>query len=73
VPTTTTYTASGLTCEHCVNAVTSELAALDGVQRVTVDLVAGGESQVTVTSDRELPVDAVAGALDAAGDYVLQG
>ena len=29
--TTTTYTVTGMSCEHCVNAVTSELRSLDGV------------------------------------------
>jgi copper chaperone CopZ len=27
--TTTTYLVTGMSCEHCVNAVTSELGALD--------------------------------------------
>jgi copper chaperone len=70
---TTTYTVSGLTCAHCVQAVTGELTALDGVQQVTVDLVAGGDSRVAVTSDRELAAGAVAGALDEAGPYTLVG
>jgi copper chaperone CopZ len=70
---TTTYTVSGLTCAHCVQAVTGELTALDGVRQVTVELVAGGDSRVAVTSDRELAADAVAGALDEAGPYTLVG
>jgi len=27
---TTTYKVTGMTCEHCVNAVTSELTGLNG-------------------------------------------
>jgi copper chaperone CopZ len=68
---TTTYSVTGMTCEHCVSAVTEELSALDGVTAVAVDLVAGGTSSVHVTSDGELDRDAVASAVDEAG-YALQ-
>ncbi|MHB1877434.1 MAG: heavy-metal-associated domain-containing protein [Streptosporangiaceae bacterium] len=67
--TTTTYAVTGMTCEHCVHAVTEELSALGGVREVQVNLVAGGSSAVTVTSDAELTDEQVAGALDEAGDY----
>jgi copper chaperone CopZ len=65
--TTTTLHVTGLTCGHCVKAVTEELSALDGVQSVQVDLVAGGTSSVTVTSAAPLPDDAVRAAVDEAG------
>jgi copper chaperone len=68
---TTTYPVTGMTCEHCVHAVTAELAAVDGVTTVAVDLVPGGESLVTVNSEVPLPGQAVAAALDEAGDYRL--
>ena len=68
---TTTYQVTGMTCAHCVHAVTGELTGLPGVTEVSVDLVAGGESKVTVTSDAPLATEAVAGALDEAGDYRL--
>ncbi|WP_457254899.1 heavy-metal-associated domain-containing protein [Pedococcus sp. P5_B7] len=61
----------GLTCGHCASAVTEELSALDGVSGVTVDLVAGGTSAVTVETSRELTPAEVAEALDEAGDYSL--
>lgn len=67
--TTTTYPVTGMSCEHCVNAVTSELGGLGGVSAVTVDLVPGGNSSVTVASDVPLPEDAVSAALDEAGGY----
>ena len=70
---TTTYAVTGMTCEHCVHAVTEELNLLDGVSAVTVALVPGGQSKVTVTSDAPLAGQAVAGALDEAGDYHLAG
>ena len=50
-----------------------ELGALSGVSGVTVDLIPGGASAVTVTSDRPLARQAVADALDEAGDYQLAG
>jgi copper chaperone len=61
----------GLTCGHCASAVTQELSALDGVSDVTVDLVAGGTSAVTVEASRELTPAEVTAALDEAGDYSL--
>jgi copper chaperone CopZ len=71
--TTTTYSVTGLTCEHCVRAVTSELSGLGDVSAVAVDLVPDGQSLVTVTSGAPLPADAVAAALDEAGGYLLAG
>lgn len=64
--TTRTYTVDGMTCTHCVNAVTLEVRKVSGVSEVTVDLPAG---TVTVTGD---PLDdaAVAAAVDEAG-YTL--
>jgi copper chaperone len=71
--TTTTYAVTGMSCEHCVNAVTSELSGIGGVAAVTVDLVPGGSSRVTVSSDGPLPADAVSAALDEAGGYQITG
>ena len=61
---TTTYTVTGMTCGHCVQAVTGELGALPGVDAVQVDL---GTGAVTVTSAEPLPADAVRAAVDEAG------
>jgi copper chaperone CopZ len=71
--TTTTYQVTGMTCEHCVSAVTEELKNIGGVSDVTVGLVPGGKSAVTVTSEAPLPDGDVAAALDEAGDYQLVG
>lgn len=65
--TTTTFTVSGMTCGHCVSAVTEELSALEGVESVHVDLVEGGDSPVTVTSSSAVDREAIAGAVDEAG------
>jgi copper chaperone len=69
---TTTYTVIGMTCGHCVAAVTEEIQKLDGVTAVDVDLVEDGDSRVSVTSDAPLPVDQVREAVDEAG-YELIG
>ena len=65
-----TYGVAGMTCEHCVRAVTDELSALRGVRDVAVDLVAGGTSTVRVVSDAPLPEPAVRDAVAEAG-YTL--
>lgn len=44
---TTTYTVVGMTCAHCVQAVTTEVSALPGVDSVHVDLESGS---LTITS-----------------------
>ena len=64
-----TYTVSGMSCGHCVAAVTAELQKLDGVTAVDV-LLDGGA--VTVRSALPLDDEAVRAAVDAAG-YELAG
>lgn len=66
-----TYRVTGMTCEHCVGAVRSEFAALDGVTDVAVELSAGGTSTITVTSVEALSAAQVGEALDEAGEYRL--
>ena len=61
---TATYTVTGMTCQHCVHAVTEEVAKLPGVESVSVDLPTGA---VTVVSDEPLDGDAVRAAVDEAG------
>ena len=67
--TTATYVVAGMTCGHCVNAVTGELTKLGGVSDVTVHLDTG---KVTLTSDHPLDPDAVRAAIAEAG-YELTG
>ena len=62
--TTSTYTVVGMTCGHCVAAVTEEVGKIDGVTNVDVDLASG---RVTVEADRPVDDDAVAAAVDEAG------
>ena len=61
---TSTYTVNGMTCGHCISAVTDELSRLPGVHDVQVELTTGA---VTVTSDGPLPLDEIRVAVDEAG------
>lgn len=63
----TTFTVTGMTCGNCVKHVTEELQEIDGVTGVSVDLVAGGDSPVTLTSEDPVSQDAIAAAVDEAG------
>ncbi|MFM1965247.1 MAG: hypothetical protein RL134_972 [Actinomycetota bacterium] len=65
--TTTTYRVTGMTCDHCVRAVTTELVLVPGVRSVDIDLADGA---VTVTSDGPLDLEEVREAVDEAG-YAL--
>jgi copper chaperone CopZ len=67
---TSTIGVTGMTCEHCVRAVTEELEALPGVSSVRVNLKAGGVTPVTIISADELDPASVADAIDEAG-YTL--
>ena len=67
----TTYIVRGMTCGHCVAAVTEELKSIQGVTDVTVDLVEGGDSTVSVTSTDPLDVERVKVAVDEAGYEVI--
>ena len=69
----TTFQVTGMTCDHCAHAVTGELARLDGVSAIRVEIVPAGESLVTVTADRPLNRQAVVAALTEAGGYHLAG
>ena len=57
---------AGMTCQHCVRAVTGAIQALDPQARVAVDLPAG-----TVAVETTLPMPQVAAAVAAEGYQVL--
>jgi copper chaperone CopZ len=65
---TSTYTVSGMTCEHCVQSVSSEVRQVPGVSGVSVDLPGG---RVTVTSERPVDDAAIRAAVDEAGYQVV--
>lgn len=62
--TTSTYLVTGMTCSHCVTAVTEEVSALDGVTDVRVELDSG---TVTVVSENDVPFTEIERAVDEAG------
>ncbi|MFZ1854131.1 MAG: cation transporter [Candidatus Nanopelagicales bacterium] len=64
---TQTLRVAGMTCEHCVRAVTSEVASIDGVASVDVDLNPDGPSTVTVTTTEPVGTELIAAAIDEAG------
>ena len=68
--TTTQYQVDGMTCGSCVRHVSEEITALPGVEDVSVELVAGGTSTVTITSAAPLDRQAVAAVVTEAG-YAL--
>ncbi|MBL0704039.1 heavy-metal-associated domain-containing protein [Sinomonas sp. JC656] len=67
---TTTVHVDGMTCGHCVASVTEEIQSLDGVEGVSIDLNAGGVSEVTIDSDRKLKHESISEAVAEAG-YVM--
>jgi copper chaperone len=65
----TSYAVEGMSCDHCVSAVSTEVGRIDGVTGVDVDLSTG---VVTVTSTTPLDDETVRAAIDEAG-YELTG
>jgi copper chaperone len=66
--TTRTYTVTGMTCSHCVRAVTEEVGEVAGVSEVSVDLDTG---QVTVSVAGDVDDAAVREAVEEAGYEVV--
>ena len=60
----TVYSVKGMTCGHCVSAVSTEIGKLDGVADVQVDLATGA---VTVQSAAPLAPAQIAAAVEEAG------
>ncbi|MPZ66147.1 MAG: cation-transporting ATPase [Pseudonocardiaceae bacterium] len=58
------YTVTGMSCQHCVNAVTAEVSGIDGVTGVDIDLDSG---RMRVHSERQLDDDKIRAAVDEAG------
>jgi copper chaperone CopZ len=61
-----TYAVEGMSCGHCVTAITGEVTKVAGVSDVAVDLAAG-----TVTVSGEADDAAVRAAIDEAGYTVV--
>jgi copper chaperone CopZ len=63
------YQVTGMTCGGCASRVSTQLAEIDGVSEVSVDVATGA---VTVTSAAPLGTDTVKVAVAQAG-YQLRG
>jgi copper chaperone len=61
----------GMTCGHCVAAVTEELLALAQVTDVSIELNVGGASTVHIESTAPVSHDELRGAIDEAGYELL--
>lgn len=61
---TSTYTVTGMTCGHCVQAVQTEIGKIDGVTTVDVDLASG---RVVVEAGGDIAASDIAAAVDEAG------
>ena len=59
---------TGMTCGHCTASVKEEIAELDGVRDVTVDLSTG---LVSVVATREMPLAELRTAVDEAGYSIV--
>ena len=58
------YTVSGMSCGHCAQSVTEEIASLPGVAEVDVDVAAG---RVLVRAETALAEEDVRAAVAEAG------
>ncbi|HTD07393.1 MAG TPA: copper ion binding protein [Solirubrobacteraceae bacterium] len=58
-----TYNVEGMSCEHCVAAVTAEVGELAGVSAVEVDLAGG----TVLVRGSNIDSDAVKAAVEEAG------
>jgi len=62
VMSTYAYAVKGMTCDHCVAAVTSEVCRIEGISEVVVDLSRG-----TLAFTGEIPRETIADAVEEAG------
>ena len=53
-----------VSCQHCVNAITTEVRGLSGVRDVQVDLAS---KRVRVEADESVPTDTIVSAINEAG------
>ena len=65
---TTTFAVQGMTCGHCVAAVTKEVSKITSVTKVDIDLASGS---VVVASDAPISAQDFADAVDEAGFEVV--
>jgi copper chaperone CopZ len=64
-----TYIVEGMTCDHCVNAVRSEVAGVAGITDVQVDL----DTKLVQVAGEDIDDAAVFAAVEEAGYEAVQG
>ena len=70
--TTSTFFITGLTCDHCVNAIKEEVGEIAGVTNIEVELVKGGKSTLTIEADRPLTkIDIASEIAEASESYAI--
>jgi copper ion binding protein len=62
--TTERFQVPEVSCQHCVNAITKEVSALPGVQRVQVNL---DDKTVSVEHSEQVGIDQIVAAINEAG------
>ncbi|GAA1712256.1 heavy-metal-associated domain-containing protein [Propioniferax innocua] len=62
------YTVTGMTCEHCVKAVTEEVGEIEGVSDVKVEL----SGAMSFSSENPVDLSVVEAAVAEAGDYTVK-
>jgi copper chaperone len=58
------FTVPGMSCQHCVNAVTKEVSGVQGVQNVRIDL---GTKRVSVEANESVSTETLVSAINEAG------
>lgn len=58
------FTVPTISCQHCVNAITKEVSAVQGVQQVNVDLTS---KRVRVEADERVTTETLVHAINEAG------
>ena len=61
--TTTTYHVSGISCDHCVRAITSEVSEIPGVAQVRVDIT----TKTVTIEHNNVPAPTLVAAINEAG------
>lgn len=66
-----TINVDGMTCDHCVNAVTEEISKIPGVTEVKIDLHVGEISQVAINAGIGISDADIAAAVEEAGYSIV--
>ncbi len=62
-----TIKVNGMTCQHCVQAVTNALKGIDGVRNVSVDL---GKGEASFEEEKPVDMETIKKAVQEAGYQV---